>query len=75
MTRGGMAFDDTGLSWSEPAGKPTCMDCQVDNILNDKVLCMSSCYETRLQFAYCMGQQGPTVPGLEFEGCWIPTVG
>ncbi|CAE7376344.1 dis32 [Symbiodinium natans] len=49
----GMAFDDTGISWPEPDGKPTCMDCQVDNILNDKVLCISSCYD---KFLHPSGQ-------------------
>ena len=32
MTEGGMAFDDTGISWPEPDGKPTCMDCQVPSV-------------------------------------------
>jgi hypothetical protein len=38
----GIAFSTDGRA-SEVCGQPTCMDCWVDNILNDKVLCSKYC--------------------------------
>lgn len=38
----GIAFSTDGRA-SELCGQPTCMDCWVDNILHDKVLCATFC--------------------------------
>mmetsp|Transcript_24344 Transcript_24344/g.60373 ORF Transcript_24344/g.60373 Transcript_24344/m.60373 type:complete len:321 (+) Transcript_24344:17-979(+) len=39
----GITFSTDGRGWEDPDGKPSCMDCWTDNILNDKVVCTEHC--------------------------------
>jgi len=45
----GLDLSDDGRSWPRPEGKPTCMDCWVDNILTDTVLCQDECIKRFLK--------------------------
>ena len=48
LAEAGLGFSDDGEAWAQPAGMPTCMDCWVDNILSDTVLCAGHCWKRLL---------------------------
>jgi hypothetical protein len=45
IASGGLDLSDDGRAWAQPEGKPTCMDCWVDNVFTDRVLCQEECLD------------------------------